>query len=77
MNIAQAVGCRVKQLLFEKEITQYRLVKQTCLNEKTISDLIKGKTKDVKLSTIMLMCNVFSITLQEFFTSDLFDNIED
>ena len=48
MKLAQAIGIRTKELLFEKKITQYRLVKTTCLNEKTISDIIHGKTSDIK-----------------------------
>lgn len=78
MKLAQAVGKRLKELLFEKGMTQYRLVKVTCLNEKTVSDLIKGKTSDVKLSTIYLIAQALDMSLIEFFDSPLFDkfNIE-
>lgn len=75
MNLAQAVGKRTQQLLFQKNMTQYRLVKITCLNEKTISDLIKGKTNDVKLSTIYLIVNAFKMSLSEFFNSSLFEDV--
>ena len=34
MKLAQAIGIRTKELLFQKNIIQYRLVKTTCLNEK-------------------------------------------
>lgn len=77
MYLAQAVGKRVKELIFKKGISQYRLIKDTCLNEKTISDLIKGKNKDVKLSTIYLICEVLGMSLNEFFDSNIFDNIEE
>lgn len=73
MKLAEAVGQRTKQLLFEKKITQYRLVKITCLNEKTVSDIIKGKTNDIKFSTIYLIASAFKMTLQEFLDSPLFD----
>lgn len=78
MKLAEAVGKRTKELLFEKNITQYRLTKVTCLNEKTVSDLLKGKTTDVKFSTIYLIVNAFNISLIDFFKSTLFDqdNIE-
>ena len=52
MKLAQAVGKRTKELLFQKNITQYRLVKITCLNAKTISDILHGRTSDIKFSTI-------------------------
>lgn len=73
MKLAEAVGKRTKELLFEKNMTQYRLTKITCLNEKTISDLLKGKTADVKFSTIYLISNALNISLIEFFNSPLFN----
>lgn len=78
MNLAQAVEKRTQELLFSKNISQYRLTKITCLNEKTLSDLIKGKTSDVKFSTIYLIADAFEISLSEFFNSPIFDkqNIE-
>ena len=73
MKLAEAVGKRTKELLFEKNMTQYRLTKITCLNEKTVSDLLKGKTTDVKFSTIYLISNALNISLIEFFDSPLFN----
>lgn len=73
MKLAEAVGKRTKELLFEKNMTQYRLTKITCLNEKTLSDLLKGKTTDVKFSTIYLIANALEISLIEFFNSPLFN----
>lgn len=78
MNLGNATGKRIKELLFEKNMTQYKLQKITCLNEKTLRDLINGKTKDVKLSTIFLIANAFEMSISEFVSSPLFDqeNIE-
>lgn len=73
MKLAQAVGIRTKELLFQKNMTQYRLVKITCLNEKTISDIIHGKTADIKFSTIYLISDALNITIQEFLNSPLFN----
>lgn len=78
MNLGDATGKRIKELLFENNMTQYKLQKITCLNEKTLRDLINGKTKDVKLSTIFLIANAFEMSISEFVSSPLFDqeNIE-
>ena len=78
MKLAEAVGKRTKELLFKKNMTQYRLTKITCLNEKTISDLLKGKTADVKFSTIYLITSALDISLIDFLNSPYFDreNIE-
>ena len=78
MFCSKAVGKRIQELLFEKQMTQYRLAKITCLNDKTLSDLIKGKTRDVKLSTIILVSSALGVSLEEFFRSPLFkeDNLD-
>ena len=75
MKLAEAVGKRVQELLFEKKVTQYRLDKITCLNEKTIRDLIRGKTNDVNFSTIYLIADALHMSLIDFFSSPLFDKI--
>ena len=74
MNLAQAVGKRTQELLFKKNMTQYRLTKLTCLNPKTMSDLINGRTTDIKLSTVFLIVNALEMSLTEFFNSKLFEN---
>ncbi len=77
MKGSQATGKRIEELLFKNNKTQYRLTKDTCLNEKTLRDLIRGRTSDVKLSTIILIASNLNISLKEFFDSPLFDNLED
>jgi len=78
MNIAQCAGKRISILLKKFNMTKYRLTKITCLNPKTIDDLVAGKTSDVNLSTICLICNAFNITLDKFFSDSIFtpENIE-
>ncbi len=73
MKLAEAVGKRTKELLFQKNMTQYRLVKITCLNEKTVSDIIKGRTSDIKFSTLYLIASAFNMSIIEFLNSPLFD----
>ena len=73
MTIAQATGKRIQELIFKNNITQYRLSKDICIDLKTISNMINGKNKDVKSSTIFLICYYFNITISEFYNSPLFD----
>lgn len=78
MNIGNACGKRIQELLFKYSITQYKLAKMTCLNYNTLTDLIKGRAKDVKTSTIFLICSALNITISEFYSSIIFNscNIE-
>lgn len=74
MNLANAVSKRTRELLIENKMTQYRLTKTTCLNEKTIRDLLNNRTSDIKLSTVFLIAQTFNLTLEQFFDSNFFKN---
>ncbi len=78
MTLAEAVAKRTKDLLFKHNMSQYKLIKETCLDKTTIQSLFKNKTRDVKFSTIFLIASVFDMTVSEFFDCDYFnaDNIE-
>lgn len=78
MTLAEASAKRIKELLFERKITQYKLIKESCLDKSTIQKLLKNKTKDINLSTIFTIANVFKMKLSEFFDAPYFDenNIE-
>ena len=76
MNLAQAVAKRTKELLFEEDKSQYRLIKETCLDKTTIQTILKGKTKDIRLSTVYLIAQSFKMTLSEFLNSPYFDDID-
>ena len=78
MILAHAIGKRTQELLFKKNMTQYKLVKITCLNPKTVSDLIKCKTSNVNITTVYLIANALGMTISEFTNSPLFseENID-
>ena len=74
MTFAEAVAKRTKDLMFGKQISQYRLIKLTMLDKSTLQAIFKGKTKDIKLSTIFLIADALGMTLSEFFNAEYFDN---
>ena len=71
MTLGQAVAKRTKELLSNNKKSQYRLVKDTCLDKTTIQSIFKGKTKDIKLSTVLLIAHFFNMTLSQFL--DVYD----
>ena len=72
MNISQAVTIRIKELLKEKNLTQYRLEQNTGLSHDTIKSIMKGKAKGVNLKTLILISEGFGISISEFLNVDLF-----
>jgi len=72
MNIGQAVASRVKDLLKEKNITQYKIAKEMTITHNTMTNIVNAKTKSVNLATIFLMCRAFGINIDEFFNDPIF-----
>ena len=73
MTICEAVATRLKQLLNDKKITQYRLAILSNLSFETIKSIMKGKSKGVSLKTLVLLSEGLGMTVDEFLKSDLFN----
>lgn len=78
MKVSQAVSERIKQILAEKQITQYRLEKNSGLSKGTLTSLMYARYKGVNLTTLIIIIRTLGITIDEFFDSPLFsdDNLE-
>lgn len=77
MNISQAVAVRIRNLLKEKKLTQYKLEQNACLSHDTVKSIMKGKAKGVNLKTVVAIADGFGLTVSEFLDSELFlyDNL--
>ena len=77
MNINDAIIKRIAEICKEKNIN----VCETALNggksPSAIYDLIKGRTKCSKVSTIKAFCQGAGITLSEFFDKEYFNDFEE
>lgn len=75
----KAIAKRIKELLKEKNMTQYELFKATGVPQSTISTILNAETKTVKLSTIYEICCGFNIELSDFFACEYLklDNLDD
>lgn len=75
MKLNQAVGLRLQQLLQENDMTPYQLSSRSGVPKSTISNLLHCTYDSVKLRIIHELCQGFSISISEFFASDLFDEV--
>ncbi len=73
MNISQAVNLRIKELLKENNMSQYKLEHNACLSHDTVKSIMKGKAKGVNLKTIIAISDGFNMKASEFLNSPLFD----
>lgn len=79
MKLADAFADRLVQLLNERNWSAYKLSCLTGVPNSTISNLILGKSKSCTLTTTLNLCRGFRITLEQFFSSPIFDlcNLDD
>ncbi|MFI3230701.1 MAG: helix-turn-helix transcriptional regulator [bacterium] len=60
---------RIKELMEDRNWTEYRLAKNSGLSQSTISNLFT-RNNTPTISTIESICNAFGITLSQFFTDN-------
>ena len=54
-------------------MTKYRLEKESGITHSALRYIFNEVNKDVKFSTIVKVGNVLTISLQEFFSDNIFD----
>ena len=79
MKLIKAFSLRLKEILEERKITQYKLSQITGVPESTISTILKAEIKTVKLSTIYDICAGLNIEFADFFNYEnlKLSNLED
>ncbi len=79
MLLKEAVAKRIRELIKENNLNQYKLSKLSGVAESTISTILNADTKTIKLSTIYELCAGLGIELHEFFNCNYLnlENLDD
>ena len=72
MNVSEAVAKRIRELLIERDMTQYRLEQKSGILHGSMACILNGRNKTVTLSTIYMLARGFDITIIEFLNNDIF-----
>ena len=76
MDIGKAVCKRILELCTEHSITLNKLATISGITQSTLNNIVSGRNNSTTISTIKKICDGLDITIQEFFNSKLFDNLE-
>lgn len=76
MNIGDATRLRIKELCSEKKITVNKLSTICGITQSTLNNIISGRNNSTTVSTIKKICDGLDISIQDFFNSELFSNLE-
>ena len=79
MKVSQAVAMRIREILAEKKMSQYKLEKLSGLSKGTMTSLMYARYRGVNLTTLIVIIRTLGISIDEFFKSSLFseENLED
>lgn len=73
MNLNRAFALRLTNLLVEKNISKYRLEKETGISHSELRYNFNEVNSDVRFSTIVKVCMVLNISLKDFFDDEIFE----
>lgn len=76
MRVGTAVRLRIMELCRENEMTLNRLATVCGVTQSTLNNIVSGRNATATVSTIQKICDGLEITITDFFTSPLFENIE-
>ena len=76
MNIGEATKLRILELCKENKITVNKLATVSGITQSTLSNIVGGRNNSATISTIKKVCDGLNITIQDFFDSCLFVNLE-
>ena len=76
MDIGTAVKKRILQLCSQRELSVNQLSIMSGITQSTLNNIVSGRNKSTTISTIKKVCDGLDITIQEFFDSELFRNLE-
>lgn len=77
MRLTEAIGKRIENLLKERNITQYELCKRGGIPRSTVSVIIAGKPQTVKMDTVYQIAATLEMSLEQFFSDPIFDEVTD
>ena len=75
MQLNEAVSARLKELLQERDMTQYQLYMKSGVPKSSIGNIVNCAYDSVKLRLIHEICQGLNINISDFFNSHYFDEI--
>ena len=76
MRVGDAVRLRILQLCCDHDITLNKLSNICGITQSTLNNIVSGRNSTTTVSTIQKICDGLEITILEFFSSPLFENLE-
>ena len=76
MDIGEAVRLRILELCREKNISVNKLSSMSGVTQSTVNNIVSGRNHSATVSTVKKLCDGLGISIEDFFSSDLFHALE-
>ena len=76
MTVGEAVRERIIELCRERGISFNKLSNISGVTQSTVNNIISGRNNSTTVSTVKKLCDGLDITVDEFFNSKLFKDLE-
>ena len=76
MNIGEAVRERIIELCRENDSSINKLCTMSGVTQSTVNNIVSGRNNSATVSTIKKLCDGLGISIEDFFHSELFRNLE-
>ena len=76
MKLSEAMSKKLLKICEERDISINKLATICLLTQSTVQNIIECNSSNPKLLTIVRICDGLDMTLEEFFSDELFNNID-
>ncbi len=71
-----AISQRLKNICKERNLSINKLASLSCLTQSTVQNIIECNYQNVKVLTIVRICDGLGMSLKQFFDDQIFDNLD-
>ena len=76
MNIGEAVRLRILDLCEEQKLSVNKLSNLSGVTQSTVNNIVSGRNHSATISTIKKLCDGLGISIEAFFHSERFRDLE-
>ena len=76
MAVGEAVRRRIVELCQERDISFNKLSSISGVTQSTVNNIVSGRNNSATVATVKKLCDGLGISVDEFFNSDLFRDLE-
>jgi len=76
LNVGDAVRQRILELCDKHDISVNKLSNISGVTQSTVNNIVSGRNNSATVSTIKKLCDGLGITIEEFFNSEVFRELD-